>query len=428
MRILHIVHQYFPEHVGGTEHYCRSLALAQLQAGHEVRIFARRYGAGQRLEQKEIDGIQVHLATNGPFTPLGRFRSTLRDPFLAACLSSTVREAKPELVHIQHLMGLPVESAAGLKTVAPLVATLHDYWWVCANAQLITDYSQKVCGGPNRWLNCARCGLARSGAGGAWPLALLVAPVFAYRAHALRRLAPAMAAWIAPTRFVGDWYVANGHPAKRMHVIGHGIELPPDGLQRAKAPTRGEGARRFAYVGGLSPQKGIHILVDAFNELPPSTSLTIAGDETVFPEYCAELRRRARHPGIRFAGRLERTEVWQTLASVDAVVVPSLWYETASLVVQEAFAVGTPVVAAEHGALAERVQHEVDGLLVPPGDTSALRRALRRMMEENNLMEQLVAGIRPVLSIAEHAQRVERVYRDVLAEAGRDQGRFTGTP
>jgi glycosyltransferase involved in cell wall biosynthesis len=421
MRIMHIVHQYFPEHVGGTEHYCRALALAQQKAGHEVRIFARRYGEGQRFERREIDGIQVHLATNGPFTPARRFHSTLHDPFLAKCLSSTLLEAKPELIHIQHLMGLPANSAVEPRPVAPLVATLHDYWWVCANAQLITDYSRKVCEGPRWWLNCARCGLARAGASAAWPFAPLAAPIFAYRSRVLGRLAHSVAAWIAPTRFVGNWYIEHGLPAKRMHVVGHGIEPPPTRIQKARDKTHSEGARHFAYVGGLSPQKGVHILVDAFNLLPPGRLLTIAGDETVFPEYCAELRRRATHPGIRFAGRLQRAEVWQTLASVDVIVVPSLWYETASLVVQEAFAVGIPVVAAEHGALAERVHHQVDGLLVPPGDTAALRRALHRLMEEDGLVARLASGIRPILSISEHAQLVEEVYRDVLAAAGQNQ-------
>jgi glycosyltransferase involved in cell wall biosynthesis len=145
--------------------------------------------------------------------------------------------------------------------------------------------------------------------------------------------------------------------------------------------------------------------------------LTIAGDERSFPDYCAELRRQATHPGIRYAGRLEREEVWQALAKADAIVVPSLWYETASLIVQEAFATGTPVIAADHGALAERVRHEVDGLLVPPGDVGALRRALRRMMEQDGLVERLAGGIQPVVTIAEHARNVERVYRDVVADA-----------
>jgi glycosyltransferase involved in cell wall biosynthesis len=221
-----------------------------------------------------------------------------------------------------------------------------------------------------------------------------------------------MAAWIAPTAFVAGWHASHGFPAERIHVVGHGIELPV---------TRGEVSRpqpevadHFAYVGGLSPQKGVHVLIEAFNELPASARLTIAGDETAFPDYCAGLREQAAHSGIRFAGRLDRAGVGQALVEADALVVPSLWYETASLVVQEAFAVGTPVVAADHGALAERVRHEVNGLLVPPGDADALRGALVRLMEERGLITRLRGGIRPVMSMAEHVHKVEAIYRQVV--------------
>jgi glycosyltransferase involved in cell wall biosynthesis len=108
--------------------------------------------------------------------------------------------------------------------------------------------------------------------------------------------------------------------------------------------------------------------------------------------------------------------VWQALARADVLVVPSLWYETASLVVQEAFAVKTPVIAADHGALSERIRDKVDGLLVPPGDASALRDTMLRLMDQPRSMAHLRKGIGPVMSIAEHVQRVARVYDQVLEE------------
>jgi glycosyltransferase involved in cell wall biosynthesis len=247
-----------------------------------------------------------------------------------------------------------------------------------------------------------------------WPFSPFLAPFFAWRTAILRRLMPRVSAWIAPTAFVANWHIAHGFPAERLHVIGHGIELPALDLE-AVDRRKGGAASHFAYIGGLSPQKGVHVLIEAFNGMSPSARLTIAGDETAFPDYCAVLRARATHPGVRFVGHLAREGVWQTLMDADALVVPSLWYETASLVVQEAFAVGTPVIAADHGALAERVHHGVDGLLVPPGDVSALRAALGRMTDEPALMERLRGGIRPVTAVAEHVQQVANLYRQVLA-------------
>jgi glycosyltransferase involved in cell wall biosynthesis len=161
----------------------------------------------------------------------------------------------------------------------------------------------------------------------------------------------------------------------------------------------------------------VHVLIDAFNKLPSSARLTIAGDEAVFPDYCAALHVQATHPGIRFVGQLERDGVWNTLASADVLVVPSLWYETASLVVQEAFAVKTPVIAADHGALSERVRDGVDGLLVPPGDVSTLRDTMLRLMDQPLSMNHLRNGIGPVMSIARHVRKIEALYHQVLRDA-----------
>jgi glycosyltransferase involved in cell wall biosynthesis len=413
VRILHIVHQFLPDHVGGVELYTRALALAQQQAGHHVRVFSPRNGSGTHLEHETLDGLQVTFAVSSAPGPAQRFLAAFSHRFLATSLAQVVAEVEPEVVHVHNLQGLPVAALARAIAGTPAVATLHDFGWVCANSQLLTNHSRQVCDGPRWWLNCGQCGLARAGAGYARPLAPLAAPVFAFRTAAIRRLAAHVAAWIAPTAFVAEWHIARGWPAQAVHVVGHGIE-PPPATARASRPAAAREASHFAYVGGLSEQKGVHVLVEAVNRLPCQARLTIAGDETAFPSYSAELRRRAVHPGIEFVGRLGRKEVWQLLGQADALVVPSVWYETASLVVQEAFAVGTPVVAAGHGALTERVRHGMDGLLVPPGDVLALAAALQRLMEEPALLDRLRAGIRPVTTMDQHAHQVEAVYREAI--------------
>jgi glycosyltransferase involved in cell wall biosynthesis len=341
-------------------------------------------------------------------------------------LDHVLRETDPHLIHVQHLMGLPVAALIGASArrrpaqpALPLVVTLHDYWWVCANAQLFTDYSARVCAGPKWWFNCARCALARQAyprqAGYLKLLTPVVMPLFAWRAALLQRLKSQVAAWIAPTHFVASWHVAHGFPAERMHVIEHGLPWPTAGLDHIREHTK-QPAPNFVYIGGLAHQKGVHLLIDAFNGLPEAARLTIAGDESAFPHYSADLRQRAAHPGIRFVGRLDRPAVWRTLAAADSLVVPSLWYETSSLVIQEALAAGVPVIAADHGALAERVRHEVDGLLVPPGDVTALRQALIRAMDEPELLAQLRRGAqrRPVRSMAQHIQDIDQVYRSLV--------------
>jgi glycosyltransferase involved in cell wall biosynthesis len=412
MRILHLVHQYLPEHVGGTELYTEWLTEALSRRGHQVSIFHRRSAEGMGLEQRTEEERQIWTAWAGLLNPTRRFRATFGDPPLVHAFERVLEKTQPELVHVQHLMGHPVGLLRAIqRRRIPYVITLWDFWWVCANAQLLTNYSQEVCSGPQMYLNCARCALARAGRPQFWPaLPAVTGPLF-WRNYLLRRIMKKASRLIAPTKFVHKWYSDHGIPDERLITIPPGLEQP---ALISRQPTHPNVPLRFAYVGGLSWQKGVHVLTEAFNRTEKGAELWIAGDENADPTYAAHLHTLASE-NVHFLGKLTRPEVWEMLAQVDVLVVPSLWYETFAFVVSEAFAAGVPVVASRLGPLADRVEQGVDGLLVPPGDVGALRVALRQFLEDPTLLPRLRTGIRPVNTIEEHAKEIEVVYRAVLA-------------
>jgi len=418
MRILHLVHQYMPDYVGGTELYTQWLAEHLSQRGHRVAVFYRRSGQGATLD-KRVDAheVQVWAATAGLLTPRRRFLATFGDASLLTAFQAAITESQPDLVHLQHLMGLPLALVDYLQQVGlPYIITLHDYWWVCANAQLLTNYSQALCNGPQAYLNCARCALARAGRPQFWPALPGLAGLLAWRNRRLRQVLQSACRLIAPTQFVAGWYAAHGAPAEKLQTIPHGLPLPP---QIPRPETRPERPFRFAYIGGLTPQKGVHCLVAAFNTLASDATLWIAGDEMADPDYAAWLRREAA-PTVRFLGRLSRAQVWEVLAQVDVVVVPSVWYETFSFIISEAFAAGVPVIASALGPLAERINHAVNGFLVPPGDIQALCRTMGRFLAEPVLLSQLQAGIGPPQTIEAYTEKMIALYQAVLSGGGDD--------
>jgi glycosyltransferase involved in cell wall biosynthesis len=219
---------------------------------------------------------------------------------------------------------------------------------------------------------------------------------------------------IAPTHFVRQTYQELGIDSKKISVIPHGIR-PPEAMHHAK---RQEGdPLRVVYIGGLSPQKGVHILVEAVNSLAPdSVRLNIFGDMTAFPEYSAALQRQARHHNIHFGGRLPHESLWNVLGESDLLVVPSLWYETASLIIQEAFAAGVPVLTSDIGALRERVRNDIDGRLFPAGDAAVLSAMLEDFFHHPEKLAKLAAQIQPVFTIDQHQQAVDKIYQLVLAQ------------
>jgi glycosyltransferase involved in cell wall biosynthesis len=103
------------------------------------------------------------------------------------------------------------------------------------------------------------------------------------------------------------------------------------------------------------------------------------------------------------------------LSEIDVIVVPSLWYENAPLVIQEAFATKTPVITTNLGGMAEAVDHGINGLLFERGDVADLARQLRRIVNEPELLDGLRAHIPTVKTIDEEVTELEANYRDLIA-------------
>jgi glycosyltransferase involved in cell wall biosynthesis len=418
VRILHIVHQYVPEHVAGTELYTQALADNQVAAGHETAVFY----PSESTEPPETDaaGVRRYGVPLGPRSRTQVFRDTFFNQKVTEAFTAVLANEKPDIIHIQHLMGLPVGLvdqiiAAGI----PYVVTLHDYWYGCANGQLITNTENTICAGPGKfYLNCGRCALARAGQAGKSWLAPGIAPLLAYRNGRLRRILHHAKVVIPPTKFVQDTYEAMGFDTANFRHVAHGIEIPQHKIQTVLAQKEAAPARpglHIGYVGSVGWQKGVHVLVEAVNQLPPEdVTLTLYGGLGTFPDYVAGLRQSARHPGITFAGRVSRDDVWAAIAACDVMVMPTLWYEASPLTIDEMFAVRVPLVGSRIGALVEKIEDGVNGRLFPPGDADSLAQILLELYHDKSQIDRLRAAIKPVRTIQDHFQELQSIYTQII--------------
>ncbi len=420
MRILHIVHQYAPDHVGGTELYTETLARYQAQNGHSVAVFypSDRSEADARPLPDEQNSVRIYSVPLGVRSRRQLFQDTFRQREVDKAFTAVLTAEKPDIVHIQHLMGLPFSLVQQLiRSKIPYIITLHDYWYGCANAQLITNTDHALCAGPDRWfVNCGQCAAARGGTKGGAALA----PLMALRNHKLRHILQQAYTVIAPTPFVRQIYQEMGLSSRHFQLIQHGIQAPLEKIaeikaQRAQQPKPKRPGLRIGFIGSVAWQKGVHVLVTAVNQLPTeNVSLTIYGGLTAFPDYVAELRPAAVHPGIHFAGRVNRDDLWAAMANLDVIVLPTLWYEASPLTIQEAFAVGVPLVASRIGAMPDKIRDGVDGLLFPPGDAAALQHILFDLWQNPPKLAQLQAGIDPIYTMAQQVKVILDVYTSAL--------------
>jgi glycosyltransferase involved in cell wall biosynthesis len=245
----------------------------------------------------------------------------------------------------------------------------------------------------------------------------LVALPFAYRNHYLQEVLAGVDLFIAPSEFLRQQYVGQGFDRERILVMENGLDaekLAIDTRDLPEPPVR----PHFGFLGSLAWQKGVHVLVEAFNRLNTNAALTIYGSEQTFPEYVAQLKALARHPYIRFAGSLDPRQVGTALRQMDCLVVPSLWYENSPLVIQEAYGVGVPVVASRLGAMTEKVGEGRTGRLFEAGNVAALAEVLQDLADHPQKLTSMAQHITPAPAMTLHAAQLLQIYQRYIHSGG----------
>jgi len=421
MKILLLSHKFPPYSLGGVEVYTQNLAQA-LGQRHQVSVFYRHDDVDGPLfaeHDEQVDGILTRRVSCNPSglaaSVAGEFLGTFLNRQIEDSFSRFVAHIQPDLIHIQHVMALSARLLhLARESGAPLLLTLHDYWFICGNSQLIWPNAQ-TCQGKAWGMNCVRCAAAAR-----FPSRLVqwlrpaLAPLFLYRDRLVGKAARQADQFISPSKFLIDQYIAAGFPADRFLYLENGI---PVERVRQFSWQPSAGPLRVTFLGSLAWQKGVHILVEAFSGLPSGVArLRIWGDPGVFPSYVEHLQRMSIPLSTQFMGRIANDRVGEVMADSDVIVVPSVWYENSPVVIQEARAAGVPVVASGHGALTEKVRHDVDGLLFPPGDVVALRQALWRLVDEPDLLPRLRQNIPPPMDMDRHVQELEALYHNLVAK------------
>jgi glycosyltransferase involved in cell wall biosynthesis len=449
MRILFVVHGFPPDAAGRTELYASELARILWRRGHDIIVLAReaRPDLSEYHVRRDQFGEVPVVRVNSTGRDAPSFEETYRNGAIDTIARKLMDEEPPDIVHAHDLAGLGTGIIGECASRGiPSIVTLHDYWLLCHRGQLL-DLELERCEGPTPD-RCAVCaGLAASARpsvhrAARWLRALdrhVPKAVGGARrrfvSHLTRHTVPASAAaeaalriehkrtvcdgatrLLAPSNALMEEFVRFGVARDRMQLVDLGINTRLfAGLTRQKSDRL-----RVGFVGSLLPSKAPHLLIEAVEGLPRRrVELTIAGSLVPYhgdTSYAAKLRPLLRSNGVQWLNGVPHQKMPEVFASLDVLVVPSIWLESSPFVIKDAFAAGLPVVASNLGGMSDMVSDGQNGLLFEPGNVADLRRALQRLLDERGLLDGLCAGIPRVRTIDEDAAWTSALYRDLWYE------------
>ncbi len=340
---------------------------------------------------------RVSLALNGAWS-----RRTYAE------LSALIERERPDLAHFHNTFPLitPSAYAACRDAGVPVVQTLHNFRQLCPQAMLLRDGAPCELCLDGSGLHALRHRCYRNSYSAT--LAQLWTRLYNRRAGSYRCL---VNRYIALTRFAAEKFVRAGYGRRMLAVLSNTLnDSPPAGA--------GEGGYAL-YVGRLSPEKGVRTLLAAWRRL--RIPLRIAGEGPLRAEMEEEAR--AAGLGVTFLGHLRRDEVLGQIRGALLQVVPSECYEGFPMVLLEAMACATPVVASRIGSLDEIVVEGVTGVKFPAASAAGLARAVTGLLEDRKRLAALRARARMMYereySREEHVARLRSLYAAVLRENGR---------
>jgi phosphatidyl-myo-inositol alpha-mannosyltransferase len=368
MRIVQVC-PYSWDAPGGVQVHVRQLARHLAGRGHEVMVLTPGENPPDDAHVRLV-GRPLRIRFNGSVVPLCYTRRS------AHVVRQALEQFAPDLVHVHDPLSPSTSRFAAKFSQAPIVATFHSYFGHIGAHAKIYDLAVP-----------------------------LLRPIW-------RRITRRVAVSEAAASCVSSRMAEGGD---HVYIVPNGADIAP--LETA-CPADLPPGRKMLFVGRLHRRKGFAVAVRAFAELAPKIPdllLIVAGDgdeRNAVDALAPDVRRR-----VHMLGAVPHEQVPSYFRASDLYIGPATGQESFGIVLVEAMAAGLPVVASDIPGYREVARPGRDGLLVPPGDATALANAVQRVLEQPALARRLSeAGRRRAVEFSWERvmARLETIYDEAL--------------
>lgn len=384
MKILTIHNKY--KFRGGEDESREAEDALLLERGHEVR-----YVTFDNSHIGRLNVVSVGLRATWSQTAYNRVRDAIAG-------------WRPDLVDVHNFFPLASPSVhyAAAHCRVPVVQTLHNYRLLCPGAGFFRSgrICEKCMGKRVPWP-----GVLHGCYRGSRPGTLAVAAMVAIH-NVLATWEKRVTLFIALTDFQRRKFIEGGLDGRR-------IVVKPNFVPLDLGAGAGDGDY-VLYVGRISVEKGVHVLLEAWNRANCSGRLIIVGDGPLAPW----VRKMAESEGsLVYLGRQPLRDVYELMGGARALVFPSMLYEGMPRTIIEAFSRGTPVIASRTGSMTEMVADRETGWLVQPNDPVALAARLREVFGETERLTGMRAAARRMFEVRYTRERNYRFLMDIYDRA-----------
>jgi glycosyltransferase involved in cell wall biosynthesis len=330
--------------------------------GHRVAVFSMQYPKNDPTPWETYFPSEISFGSKRLTGKISAAIRPFHSPEVAGKFKKLLHDFRPDAVHLHNIHSYlsPVVAQVAHREGIRVVWTMHDYKLICPSYACLRDGAPcELCYRHKSNVIARRCmNNSRAASLLAWMEALY------WNRKKLERITDR---FVSPSAFLKERMVSAGFRDEKISVLHNFMyrQMPlPDGKDDY-----------YCYVGRLSAEKGLNVLLEAAARLP--YPLKIVGDGPL----SATLREKYASPRIEFTGHLPTDRLIPIVRRARFLVMPSVWYENNPFSVIESLCLGTPVLGAKIGGIPELIDAGVSGLLFEPGDADDLKNRIRQMSE-----------------------------------------------